>query len=105
MDAFFVSNMMIERLFVLKAIADDWESQFTEDVLRMTQLSHQQVSTAFMQLRICSYYEPYLNTRRLMGFMSILRSSESPRGLYEDGRATAQSQLIPLKWDECHHHQ
>ena len=54
-DAFFVSNMMIERLHL--------ESHFTEDVLRATRHSSQQVLTAFM----CSedfvrYYEPYVNS-------------------------------------------
>ena len=42
------SNMMIERLR-FEGYSDDWESQFTEDVLRATQLSQQQVSTAFMR--------------------------------------------------------
>ena len=62
MDAFFVSNMMIERLR-FEGYSDDWESQFTEDVLRATQLSQQQVSTAFMRSEdFVRYYEPYLNT-------------------------------------------
>ena len=37
-DAFFVSNMMIERLH-FEGYSDDWESQFTEDVLRATRHS------------------------------------------------------------------
>ena len=62
MDAFFVSNMMIERLR-FEGYSDDWESQFTEDVLRATQLSQQQVSTAFIRSEdFVRYYEPYLNT-------------------------------------------
>ena len=53
---------MIERLR-FEGYSDDWESQFTEDVLRATQLSHQQVSTAFMRSEdFVRYYEPYLNT-------------------------------------------
>ena len=46
MDAFFISNMMIER-FRFEDYSEDWESQFTEDVLRATRLSQQQVSTSF----------------------------------------------------------
>ena len=61
-DAFFVSNMMIERLH-FEGYSDDWESHFTEDVLRATRRSSQQVLTAFM----CSedfvrYYEPYVTS-------------------------------------------
>ncbi|MBF0777100.1 DUF4176 domain-containing protein [Streptococcus sp. 19428wD3_AN2] len=62
MDAFFVSNMMIERLR-FEGYSDEWERQFTEDVLRATQLSQQQVSTAFMRSEdFVRYYEPYLQT-------------------------------------------
>ena len=64
-DAFFVSNMMIERLH-FEGYSDDWESQFTEDVLRATRHSSQQVLTAFM----CSedfvrYYDPYVNSEEV----------------------------------------
>ncbi len=36
MDAFFVSNMMIERLPRFEGYSDDWESQLTEEHVRLT---------------------------------------------------------------------
>ena len=64
-DAFFVSNMMIERLH-FEGYSDDWESQFTEDVLRANRLSPQQVLTAFMFSEdFVRYYDPYVNSEEV----------------------------------------
>lgn len=55
-----VSNMMIEHSVQL-GYRDELEDQFAEDVLRATQLSHQQVSTAFMRPDdMLRYYEPMI---------------------------------------------
>lgn len=55
-----VSNMMIEHSVQL-GYTDELEEKFADDVLRATQLSHQQVSTAFMRTEdMVRYYAPMI---------------------------------------------
>ena len=52
-----ISNMMIERVR-FEGYSDEWESRFSEDILRASQLSRQQVSTAFMRSSdLARYYD------------------------------------------------